>query len=113
MFKCGQLDVVVVDAACILYPVALARFAVTREAAGMLGKGWFGCKQKGQRGGSRSPVDICALLLPCCAVSRATGRGENAGAKLAATIEVCVRISPWQWRLWRTAMGPVSVDPQR
>ena len=50
MFKCGQLDVVVVDAACILYPVALARFAVTREAAGMLGKGWFGCKQKGRRG---------------------------------------------------------------
>ena len=56
-----------VDAACILYPVVLARFAETREAAGMLDKGRLVRLQaKGTAGGHVPP----STSVPCCSVMR-------------------------------------------
>ena len=103
MFKCWQLDVVVVDAACILYPVVLARFAETREAAGMLDKGRLVRLQaKGTAGGHVPP----STSVPCCSVMRSIkGDGprwkcwseaccNNSEVIRNGSNVSCVRISP-------------------
>jgi hypothetical protein len=81
LFKCWQLDVVAVDAACILYPVVqvLTRFAV-RPLACWIKAGSVASKRDSGEEGHVPP----SASGPCCAVK---GEGADAGAKLVATIQ--------------------------